>query len=695
MAIWRFEETGVDYGQLMTGEYNILVVVLSVLIACVAGYTAMVVADRMHHAVKAAHKYTWLAVGAFAMGLGIWAMHFTGMIAFSVGMQVGYSIPITILSVVPAILGSALVLNLLSVKSVTWQRNQISAVCLATCIAFMHYTGMEAMRMSAILKYDVYYFLLSIVVAHLLASLALYIKYVDLNTAIILKKYQTVLSSIVIGFSISGMHYMAMTATRLYFSDILFSNDNIMLGNTLLFLVIAITILILIFLIILAYVSTLQYTRSNTNTTTESNFINPILIIVILAFTFFGSISLYKQEDAHHNVPIKVGVLHSLTGTMAISESSVVDATQMAIDEINAEGGLLGRRLETVVVDGKSDWPSFASGAEILINQEKVSVIFGCWTSASRKLVKSIVEQYDHLLFYPVQYEGLEQSHNIIYTGATPNQQISPAVKWSIEHLGKRVYLAASDYVFPRAANTLIKKQLVAIGAEVAGEYYLPLGSSDVSELIDDIANSQADVILNTINGDSNLAFFQQLHDKEIETPVMSFSIAEDELQQMDIEVMIGHYGAWNYFQSLDTPENQHFVANFKKKYGANRTTNASMEAAYLGVRLWAKAVIHANTTDTSTVRQTLKGESYLAPEGKVTISALNNHLWKPLHIGQIQADGQFKIIWSKTEPIRPLPYPSYRTQQSWQSYLDGLYQAWGNNWAAPISDHPVKETAL
>ncbi len=428
-------------------------------------------------------------------------------------------------------------------------------------------------------------------------------------------------------------------------------------------------------------------------TTIGLKFITPIVVAMILIF--FGIVSHYEEQSTKQSIPIKVGILHSLTGTMAISEKSVVDATQMAIDEINESGGLLGRRIEVVVIDGKSDWPSFASGAETLIKQEKVSVIFGCWTSASRKVVKPVVEAYDHLLFYPVQYEGLEQSPNIIYTGATPNQQISPAVNWSMENLGKRVYLAASDYVFPRAANTLIKKQITALGGEVVGEHYLPLGSQAVAELIDDIADSQADVILNTINGDSNLAFFQQLHSKGIKTPVMSFSIAEDELQQINIEVIVGHYSAWSYFQSLDTPENQRFVANFKKRYGANRTTNASMEAAYLGVHLWAKAVIHANTNDTSTVRQALKGESYLAPEGKVTISAFNNHLWKPLHIGQVQADGQFKIIWSQTETIRPLPYPSYRTRQSWQRYLDSLYQAWGKNWAAPISDHQDKEVAL
>jgi len=427
-------------------------------------------------------------------------------------------------------------------------------------------------------------------------------------------------------------------------------------------------------------------------TTTKFKLIVSIVVVAILVF--LGIIFQYEQQ-ATNNTPIKVGILHSLTGTMAISETSVVDATQFAIDEINASGGLLGRRLEAVVIDGKSDWPSFASGAETLIKQEKVSVIFGCWTSASRKEVKPVIEEYDHLLFYPVQYEGLEQSPNIIYTGATPNQQILPAVKWSTDYLGKRVYLAASDYVFPHAANTLIKKQLTALGVEIVGEYYLPLGSHAVVEMIDEIAANEADVILNTINGDSNLAFFEQLHRRGIETPVMSFSIAENELQQMNIKVMVGHYSAWNYFQSLDTPENQRFVVNFKKRFGTNRTINASMEAAYAGVHLWANAVIHGNTVDTSTVRQNLKGESYLAPEGKVTISALNNHLWKPLHIGQVEADGQFKIIWSQTESIRPLPYPAYRTQQSWQRYLDTLYQAWGNSWAAPISDHRDKEVAL
>ncbi|WP_240778694.1 urea ABC transporter substrate-binding protein [Shewanella sp. SNU WT4] len=389
---------------------------------------------------------------------------------------------------------------------------------------------------------------------------------------------------------------------------------------------------------------------------------------------------------------IKVGVLHSLTGTMAISEKSVVDATLMAIDEINASGGLLGRQIEAVVVDGASDWPAFAREAEALITQKKVAVIFGGWTSASRKEMKHVVEKHDHLLFYPVQYEGLEQSTNIIYTGATPNQQIMPAVKWSVENHGKRVFLAGSDYVFPRSANKIIKKQLIALGAEVVGEYYIPLGDMNSDDMTDAILRSNADIILNTINGGSNLPFFKQLNQKNINIPVMSFSIAEDELLHLDIKAMAGHYSAWNYFQSLPSAVNKAFVARFKYKYGESRTTNAAMEAGYVGVYLWSSAVQAANTTDPSTLRQFLKGVSYDAPEGNVIISAINNHLWKPLYIGQIREDGQFDIVWSQQKPIRPLPFPSYQTIEQWNEYLNTLYQGWGESWAAPprVSSAPM-----
>ncbi len=359
----------------------------------------------------------------------------------------------------------------------------------------------------------------------------------------------------------------------------------------------------------------------------------------------------------------------------------------MAIDEINARGGVLGRPLQAVVVDGKSDWPSFAQGARRLIQEQKVSVIFGCWTSASRKEVKVVVEQLDHLLFYPVQYEGLEQSNNIIYTGSAPNQQIAPAVKWSVDNLGKRVFLAASDYVFPRAANTLIKKQLIALGATLVGESYVVLGSHQLDEMTDAIANSRADVVLNTINGDSNRTFFKRLKEKNISTPVLSFSIAEDELQHFDMNSMQGHYAAWSYFQSIDSAENKKFVNRFKRMYGRHRTTSASMEAAYLGVHLWAVAAEKAQSSEPSVLRTALKGQVFNAPEGQVTVSAVNNHLFKALYIGKIQPSGQFKIVWSDPEPIQPIPFPLYETRYTWENYLNNLYLGWGGHWAKVNDD--------
>ncbi len=404
-------------------------------------------------------------------------------------------------------------------------------------------------------------------------------------------------------------------------------------------------------------------------------------IWVLLLFSF-GLTACTPGE----NTPIKVGILHSLTGTMAISEKSVVDATLMAIDEINNSGGLLGRQIEAIFVGGKSDWASLANSIEKLIHHDQVAVIFGCWTSVCRKMVKPIVEAHDHLLFYPAQYEGLEESQNIVYTGASPNQQLTPTVKWSVENLGRRVFLVGSDYVFPHAANTIMKKQIYALGAEVVGEYYLPLGSKNMNEIIQAVSTSGADMILSTVVGDSNQAFFRELARLETRIPVMSFSIAEDELQQLDISNTVGHYAAWSYFQSLSSSENQQFVADFKHKYGSERTTNATLEAGYLGVHLWSKAVVEAGTVDPSAVRGTIKGQIYNSPEGRVTVSASNNHLWKPLYIGQVQENAQFKIIWSETEPIQPRPFPQYRSKLSWLRYLNELYHGWGKSWVAPGS---------
>jgi len=385
--------------------------------------------------------------------------------------------------------------------------------------------------------------------------------------------------------------------------------------------------------------------------------------------------------------PIKVGILHSLTGTMAVSETVVVDATLMAIEELNQKGGVLGRKIEAIVVDGRSDWPTFANEAESLITQQNVSVIFGCWTSASRKTVKPVFEKYNHLLFYPVQYEGLEQSPNIIYTGAAPNQQIIPAVKWSFDHLGKRIFLVASDYVFPRAANAIIKEQALALSAEVVGEEYILLGSRDVKAAVQNIVATNPDVVLNTINGDTNAAFFRELNNAGLTSekiPVLSFSIAENELRQLEITNMVGHYAAWNYFQTINTPVNQDFVNRFKDRYGPERVTNDPIEAAYFGVYLWAQAVEYAGTAQVNPVRNALKGQSFQAPEGMVYIDDDNNHTWKTVRIGQIRSDGQFDIVWTSEKPIQPVPYPNYRLKSEWHQFLEKLYTQWSNRWENP-----------
>jgi len=385
--------------------------------------------------------------------------------------------------------------------------------------------------------------------------------------------------------------------------------------------------------------------------------------------------------------PIKVGVLHSLSGTMAISEQAVAAATLMAIGEINREDGLLGRRIEPVVVDGKSDWPTFAREAERLITQEQVSVVFGCWTSASRKTVKPVFERHNHLLFYPVQYEGLEESPNIVYTGAAPNQQIIPAVKWCFDHLGKRFFLVGSDYVFPRTANAIIREQVRALKGEIVGEEYLLLGDTDAEPIAKRIAEMKPDVILNTINGDSNVAFFRALRHAGVtsgDIPTMSFSVTEQELSGVEIADMVGDYACWNYFQSVDTPENRRVVRLFKKEYGADRVMGDPMEAAYFGVHLWAQAVRDARTDDVGEVLKAVRDQTFRAPEGIVCIDAENHHTWKTVRIGRVASNGQFDIVWTSEKPIRPVPYPVYKSRAEWEQFLQSLHAGWGGRWANP-----------
>jgi len=412
-----------------------------------------------------------------------------------------------------------------------------------------------------------------------------------------------------------------------------------------------------------------------------------IISILIIICACLGSWFFALKAHTFSGPPIKVGILHSLTGTMAISERSVADATLIAIDEINENGGILGRPIKPILVDGRSDWNYSAKMAEKLITEDKVSVIFGCWTSACRKTLKPILEKYNSLMFYPVQYEGLEQSPNIVYTGAAPNQQIIPAVKWSIDHLGKRFFLIGSDYVFPRTENEIIKEQIKILGGVIVGEDYITLGSQNVEPIIQKIIQVKPDVILNTINGDSNIAFFKALQAAEISSskiPVMSLSIGETELSNMDKRTVVGNYATWNYFQSIPTPENNNFVERFKQKYGSQRVIDDPMEAAYFGVYLWAQAVQDANTADAEKVQQTIKKQSFYAPEGNVYVDPETLHTWRSVKIGKIRDDGQFDIVWSSERSVEPVPFPAYRSKSEWELFLQNLYRSWNEHWENP-----------
>lgn len=358
--------------------------------------------------------------------------------------------------------------------------------------------------------------------------------------------------------------------------------------------------------------------------------------------------------------PIKVGILHSLSGTMAISEVSVKDAEMMAIEEINAAGGVLGRKIEPVVEDGASDWPKFAEKAKKLLQNDKVATVFGCWTSASRKAVLPVFEENNGLLWYPVQYEGMESSPNIFYSGAAPNQQIVPAVEWLLQNKGKKFFLLGSDYVFPRTANKIIKAQLAAQGGELIAEEYTPLGHTDYSTIVNKIKAAKPDVVFNTLNGDSNVAFFKELKASGItskDLTTCSVSVAEEEIRGIGADNMAGHLVSWNYYQTTDTPENKAFVEKYRAKYGADRVTDDPIEAAYINVYLWAEAVKKAGSTDVAKVKEAAKGLEFKAPEGTVKIEGENQHLWKPVRIGEVQPDGLIKEIWSTAESVKPDPY--------------------------------------
>ncbi len=388
-----------------------------------------------------------------------------------------------------------------------------------------------------------------------------------------------------------------------------------------------------------------------------------VLSVAAMTAAMFTACGNNESSDSGDGDTVKVGLLHSLTGSMAISEKSVRDAEVLAIKEINAAGGVNGKQIEYVEEDGASEPSTFATKAEKLIDSEGVSTIFGCWTSSSRKAVKPIVEEYGSLLWYPVQYEGMESSSNIVYTGAAPNQQIVPAIDYLLDQGYKKFFLLGSDYVFPRTANMIINAQLEAKGAEVVGEEYADMDQTDFAAIISKIEAAKPDVIINTLNGTGNVSFFKQMSEKNYtsnEYMTMSFSIAEEEVATIGADILKGHMVSWNYYQTTDTDKNKDFVTAYKEAYGENRVTSDPAEAAYDAVYLWKEACEKADSFEPEDVIKAVEtGEiSFDAPEGTVTIQGDNHHLVKPVRIGQVGEDGLINEVYA-TDPVAPDPYLS------------------------------------
>jgi urea transport system substrate-binding protein len=398
----------------------------------------------------------------------------------------------------------------------------------------------------------------------------------------------------------------------------------------------------------------------------------------LFAITLATALSLAPAK-ARAADTIKVGVLHSLSGTMSISETALKDVALMTIEEINASGGVLGKKLEPVVVDPASNWPLFAEKARQLITQDKVAVVFGCWTSVSRKSVLPVFKELDGLLFYPVQYEGEELEKNVFYTGAAPNQQAIPAVEYLMSEEGggaKRFFLLGTDYVYPRTTNKILRAFLHSKGIADADieEVYTPFGHADYQTIVANIkrfAQGGKTAVISTINGDSNVPFYKELGNaglKATDVPVVAFSVGEEELRGIDTRPLVGHLAAWNYFMSLKNATNDAFVKKYRayaKKKGLPNAdkvvTNDPMEATYVGIHMWKQAVEKAGSTATDKVIAGMSGQTFAAPSGfTLTMDATNHHLHKPVFIGEIRPDGQFNVVWKTKAPIRAQPWSPY-----------------------------------
>jgi len=396
-------------------------------------------------------------------------------------------------------------------------------------------------------------------------------------------------------------------------------------------------------------------------------------LVLVVGLAAIAATFNFGKATAQTAGPIKIGVLHSLSGTMAISETTLKDTVLMMVDDINKNGGLLGRKVEAVVVDPASNWPLFAEKARGLLSREKVAVVFGCWTSVSRKSVLPVFEELNGLLFYPVQYEGEESSRNVFYTGAAPNQQAIPAVEYLMSEEGgevKRWVLAGTDYVYPRTTNKILEAFLKSKGVKSADIMinYTPFGHSDWQTIVADIKKfgsaGKKTAVVSTINGDANVPFYKELANQRInadDIPVVAFSVGEEELAGINTKNLVGHLAAWNYFQSVEASENEAFI----KKWHAfiknpKRVTNDPMEATFIGFKMWVQAVRQAGTTNVDAVRQAMYGQKVKSPSGFEIVMNTNHHLSKPVMIGEIQPDGQFEVVWKTDGPIKADAWSSH-----------------------------------
>ena len=403
------------------------------------------------------------------------------------------------------------------------------------------------------------------------------------------------------------------------------------------------------------------------------NFFKTSIVSLSLAMAGLVSIPALAADT------IKVGILHSLSGTMAISETALKETALMTIADINAHGGVLGKKLVPVVVDPASNWPLFAEKARQLLSQDKVAVVFGCWTSVSRKSVLPVFKELNGLLFYPVQYEGEELEKNVFYTGAAPNQQAIPAVEYLMSKDGggaKRFFLLGTDYVYPRTTNKILRAFLKSKGVadKDIEEVYTPFGHSDYQTIVANIKKFSAGgktAVISTINGDSNVPFYKELGNaglKATDVPVIAFSVGEEELRGVDTKPLVGHLAAWNYFMSLKNPENTKFIKMYKdwakkeKLPNADKVvTNDPMEATYVGIHMWKQAVEKAKSTDVNKVIAAMAGQSFKAPDGfTIKMDEKNHHLHKPVFIGEIRPDGQFNVVWKTPGPIKAEPWSPY-----------------------------------